>query len=579
MRSSLVLARTSNRGTSSKFHSLHRQFSARYLSNMPSRRNNEQITKEDDDKYLTEQLAVDLISGQATRGHPIRACIAIAGGGANAASAIASTPGASSVLLEAIVAYDRRSFAEFVSTNLNMEGARDDANGWMSELESMEDTSSGSDTSSHSSGSFHFCSAQAAILLSRSALNRSLKLSPSFRDRCLHCVGVGSASSLVGLASIDGGVNDRRRNRKSRAYVAISTLRDGTIVWEVELSNGLGASDQTQNNEQVDQVGTQQVLLQNRRTRSQEETVVSNLILMAMLKCRDLTSKQSKTDYQPILDQILRREGDSIHEKWLEPNRRVPRTPTQSPAEGARRIISGESNIVVVLPVDDHDSPLPVEQRNLSQLKMISLYDDDQIPLAPDALIIPGSFNPPHIGHVQLANAAISTLQRMRQVEAHDDSLRHSLHSMPSSVSSTSSVLSNIWSTVQSHSDEQYEPTVLFEISVTNVDKPPIDPNEVCRRLNLFLRLHSDLPKDWGVLLTNAPLFSQKATLLDHSIGGSYNSRKMTFVIGTDTMVRLIDAKYYGNNEENMMSALEEMKDKGVHFVVGGRLEQGTQDG
>jgi hypothetical protein len=48
----------------------------------------------------------------------------------------------------------------------------------------------------------------------------------------------------------------------------------------------------------------------------------------------------------------------------------------------------------------------------------------------------------------------------------------------------------------------------------------------------------------------------------------------MTFVIGTDTMVRIINPKYYGDSVDNMLEAVREMGDLGAHFVVGGRLEQ-----
>ena len=54
----------------------------------------------------------------------------------------------------------------------------------------------------------------------------------------------------------------------------------------------------------------------------------------------------------------------------------------------------------------------------------------------------------------------------------------------------------------------------------------------------------------------------------------------MSFVLGTDTMVRIriINPKYYDNSRENMLEALLDMKTKGVHFIVGGRLEQGTEN-
>ena len=111
---------------------------------------------------------------------------------------------------------------------------------------------------------------------------------------------------------------------------------------------------------------------------------------------------------------------------------------------------------------------------------------------------------------------------------------------MPSSVSSSSALLNNLWSSVNAQLHEQYDPTVLFEISVTNVDKPPIDPVEVERRLSLFPMLkQADLPKDWAVILTNAPLFAQKASILYDLIKG-HGARKMTFVIGECSLLRLL---------------------------------------
>lgn len=336
----------------------------RHLSIMPSAKYN---PEEDQPSSLTSQ-------------RPIRACIAIAGGGSNAASAITSTPGASSLLLESLVTYDRQSFAEFVTENIDI----NDDEGWLSKLDSMGDTGSNiSDSSSNEM--FHFASAQAAVLLSKSALRRSLQLSPSFQDRCLRCCGVGSASTLVGLPSPNVVIDDRRKKRKSRAYVACSTLRDGTTIWEVELSNGCGEN------------GTDQSNLQDKRTRSQEESIVSNIILAAMVNRRYYSNTIASVNRNPWITQILTKEGDVIQEKWFgsNVNQSVP-SPTQSPSTGAHRIINGESNVVAVLPVEE---------------KMEALCMDEEIPLTSDILIVPGSFNPPHIGHAKLANAGMLGLR------------------------------------------------------------------------------------------------------------------------------------------------------------------------
>ena len=345
----------------------------RHLSIMPSAKYN---PEEDQPSSLTSQLAAELVDGQPSSKRPIRACIAIAGGGSNAASAITSTPGASSLLLESLVTYDRQSFAEFVTENIDI----NDDEGWLSKLDSMGDTGSNiSDSSSNEM--FHFASAQAAVLLSKSALRRSLQLSPSFQDRCLRCCGVGSASTLVGLPSPNVVIDERRKKRKSRAYVACSTLRDGTTIWEVELSNGCGEN------------GTDQSNLQDKRTRSQEESIVSNIILAAMVNRRDYSNTIASVNRNPWITQILTKEGDVIQEKWFgsNVNQSVP-SPTQSPSTGAHRIINGESNVVAVLPVEE---------------KMEALCMDEEIPLTSDILIVPGSFNPPHIGHAKLANAGM----------------------------------------------------------------------------------------------------------------------------------------------------------------------------
>ena len=125
------------------------------------------------------------------------------------------------------------------------------------------------------------------------------------------------------------------------------------------------------------------------------------------------------------------------------------------------------------------------------------------------------------------------------------------------------------------HAEEECgDPAVFFEMSVTNANKPPLDPSEAGRRVDLFATLQSSgatMPEDWAVVLTNAPWFSQKADVLydiipggDPTGGGGSNFgssdrgalRKMSFIIRTNTLTRIIDPKYYGNSQENMPSEL-----------------------
>ena len=98
----------------------------------------------------------------------------------------------------------------------------------------------------------------------------------------------------------------------------------------------------------------------------------------------------------------------------------------------------------------------------------------------------------------------------------------------------------------------------VFEISATNVDKPSLSVNEVRDRARQFKKLN--------LLITSAPLFSEKAKLFPGS----------TFVIGYDTAVRLIDKKYYNDDETTMYRALETIDYHNCSFLVAGRLINNT---
>jgi hypothetical protein len=49
------------------------------------------------------------------------------------------------------------------------------------------------------------------------------------------------------------------------------------------------------------------------------------------------------------------------------------------------------------------------------------------------------------------------------------------------------------------------------------------------------------------------------------------HNERWSFIIGTDTMVRILNPKYYDNDQDKM---LESVRSMGVDFVVGGRLDQ-----
>jgi nicotinic acid mononucleotide adenylyltransferase len=129
---------------------------------------------------------------------------------------------------------------------------------------------------------------------------------------------------------------------------------------------------------------------------------------------------------------------------------------------------------------------------------------------APPGVVLPGSFNPLHAGHLLLARVA---------------------------------------------EDIRQQP-VAFEIAVLNVDKPPLAAGEVRNRLAQFA---------WRarVELTRAPTFLEKARLFPGA----------AFVIGADTAERLVAARYYGDSTERMAAALEEIADRGCSFLVAVRVD------
>jgi len=126
------------------------------------------------------------------------------------------------------------------------------------------------------------------------------------------------------------------------------------------------------------------------------------------------------------------------------------------------------------------------------------------------AALLPGSFNPVHEGHWKLADIAARRLGT----------------------------------------------AVAFELSVTNVDKPPLAADEIYRRIGQFT---------WRapVWLTRAPTFAEKAALFPGTV----------FVVGADTAARIVDPHYYKVSETHMAEALAHFRAQGCRFLVAGRVQ------
>jgi hypothetical protein len=123
--------------------------------------------------------------------------------------------------------------------------------------------------------------------------------------------------------------------------------------------------------------------------------------------------------------------------------------------------------------------------------------------------ILPGAFNPVHAGHWGLADAAAQIL------------------GLP----------------------------VAFELSIVNVDKPPLAPDVIQRR-------HTPFAGRAGLWLTSAPRFVDKGQLFPGAV----------FIVGADTALRVVDPSYYDGNLDRMLDALTLLREHGSRFLVASRV-------
>ena len=101
------------------------------------------------------------------------------------------------------------------------------------------------------------------------------------------------------------------------------------------------------------------------------------------------------------------------------------------------------------------------------------------------------------------------------------------------------------------------------ELALVNADKPTLGTKVALARAAQFAGA-------WPVVLSRLPLFVQKARAY------SRISRRIVFVIGFDTMRRVLDSKYYKNSVEETCKVLSELRSLGASYLVAGRASGGV---
>lgn len=129
-------------------------------------------------------------------------------------------------------------------------------------------------------------------------------------------------------------------------------------------------------------------------------------------------------------------------------------------------------------------------------------------PASPPQVLFPGAFNPLHDGHRTMIRLAEAILEK----------------------------------------------PVSLEISVFNVDKPPLDYFDIAHR-------ETALSWEYPLVFTHAPTFVEKAAIFPG----------VTFVVGVDTLKRIVQPRYYNGSMAECLTALSSIRDQGNQFLVFGR--------
>ena len=247
------------------------------------------------------------------------------------------------------------------------------------------------------------------------------------------------------------------------------------------------------------------------RTRWEEERLVADLILNAIETARQEARKHTDT-----LPHRTVKGGESTSPALIESSTHNCPLHEQIPLQlKSGEVVHGKQVIASPLLVDLFFGKLAAVLWLDNEIRHSIVHEDlasSAIPFNPCAeftqAIFPGSFSPIHQGHVEMLKIAEQRLQSK----------------------------------------------VALEMSVQNVNKPPLDYIDLEHRLEHIGRAKSDQ----AVWLTQAPLFVRKAELFPGA----------TFVVGSDTIKRLADLRLYHESTHKLHDILRLIAFYHCRFLV-----------
>lgn len=321
-----------------------------------------------------------------------------------------------------------------------------------------------------------YCSEKTARLLASQAFRRAVELDAKARER-----GEVAETPLVGIGVSASLASDRPKKGAHRVYCAIRT---SNVVFSATLR-----------------------LTKDARTRAREERLAADFVMSGLLFATSRAQRGAIEPWRehkaalPLATELELLPDDDASISWAALDELGAKLIADAPTSefAALRRFHGKTDRIRAN--DGSEKELSGDERQFVQQAARAIY--------------PGSFNPPHEAHAEIARLASRRL------------------GLP----------------------------VELEISARNVDKPPVDALELTRRLEKLEQVMPDLP----VWISNAPRYVEKAAIFP----------KTTFVMGTDTILRLANPKYEGNSTERRDAVLDRLRELGASFCVFARKIKG----